>query len=360
MNVITGRSLEKDNEKSSFHLSEDELKKMIGSGRWEMESHGRDDHNYEKISPDGKTGHFMSNKLWLDGENRLETEDEFRKRIYADLLGSKQDLEKKLGVKILAYAYPFGDYGQATENFPESKGIVQDTVRSIFDISFSQVGGNDFPVDYGENSRLARRMILASPMNGAELLKTLDDNEDKPIPYEDNFSQNNGWLKGWGTMELSGNAMTITGSQFEDSGLAFLIVSYPWKNYYTLASARITGGNAFAVSARYKDENNYATCEFSDSHVVLGQRVDGKDLPDIEVLLKNDLSNGREINVGIDVYNDKATCYLDGKSVVSGIIGADLKRGGISFKVWNTLQKNAFLKITNLKVNVAPPNLIAK
>jgi peptidoglycan/xylan/chitin deacetylase (PgdA/CDA1 family) len=357
MYVITGRSLGADNEKSPFHLSRMELEKMIEGGRWEIESHGRNDHDYEKIGPNGETGHFMSNKLWLAKENRLETEDEFKKRIHDDLLGSKQDIEKYLGVKALGYAYPFGDYGQATDNFPGSSAIVLDTARSIFDVTFVQAGGSDYPTNYEEDDFLAKRISVSSPMSADELLKSLDDEQDKAIPYQDNFSKNSGWLKGWGTMNFGGNALTITGSETEDSGMAFLGGSHLWNNYFVDMTARVTDGNAFAVSARYNDENNYVACDFSDRHVALGQRLGGKDLADAEAIMPVGFTLDREVRVGIDVYNDKATCYLDGKPVISSPIESALDHGGISLKIWDTTQKGATLTAKDLEVVPAPPSI---
>jgi len=124
MNVITGRSLGAGNEKGTFHLSQIELEKMIASGRWEMESHGRDDHDEMPIAADGTKGHYLSNKLWLADQGRLETDQEYIKRIVDDLAGAKNDLKEKLGTNAIAFAYPFGDYGQQGINFPQSKDIL--------------------------------------------------------------------------------------------------------------------------------------------------------------------------------------------------------------------------------------------
>ena len=354
MNVITGRSLGSDEEKTFFHLSRMELQKMIESGRWEMDSHGRNDHDYIEIDSNGKGGHFLSNKLWLAGENRLETDDEFRKRIYSDLLGSKNDLEKKLGIKALAFAYPFNDFGQASENFPESRNIIIDTAKSIYSLSFVQVGSSDFPTNYAEKSFLAKRITVSSLMRSEELLDALENGQSKGITYEDNFSQNKGWLRGWGSVTIEKGGMFISNSQEDDSGLAFLSGSYLWRDYFAQANVRFLKGNAFAFSGRYYDENNYFSCDFSDNFVSITQRVKGKDMPEIEAIQQTNLRSGREAEIGIYVKNNQASCFLDGKSVVSGVISAELEHGGISFKIWDSEQTGTMLQVKKIKVSDYP------
>jgi peptidoglycan/xylan/chitin deacetylase (PgdA/CDA1 family) len=350
MNVITSRSLEKNNEKSTFHLSKMELEKMIESGRWQIESHGRDDHDYQKIGPKGEQGYFLTNKIWLDQENRLENENEFRKRIYADLINSHKDIESELGVKVLAFAYPFGNFGQETENFPGSRDILISLVKSAYTLSFVQAGSSDFSTNYPERSFMAKRISITSRISAEQLIGMLKNSESKAINYLDNFSNDRGWLKGWGTVAVANGKMTVGDSADEDSGLAFLDGSYLWKDYSANSEVHIARGNAFAISARYEDENNYVACDFADGHVALSQRVNGQDKPDIEILGNNNLSSGRIIRAGIFVSENQAGCYLDGKLMVSGTVDDELEHGGISFKVWNTGQKGSQIIINNLKV----------
>ncbi|OGI16902.1 MAG: hypothetical protein A2Z52_00860 [Candidatus Moranbacteria bacterium RBG_19FT_COMBO_42_6] len=354
MNVITGRSLGLDKEKTFFHLSQTELRKMIDSGRWEMDSHGRNDHDYIRVDSEGKDGHFLSNKLWLAEKNRLETEEEYKKRIYDDLLGSKNDLEKKLGVKVLAFAYPFNDFGQASENFPESRDIIVNTASSIFPLSLVQSGSSDFPTNYAENSFLAKRITVSSLMSSEELLQLLENGQSKSMAYEDNFSQNKGWLRGWGNITVEKSGMFISNSKEDDSGLAFLSGSYLWKDYFAQAKVSLLKGNAFAFNARYYDENNYVSCDFSDGFVSLTQRIKGKGLPDIEVLQQTGLTSGREAEVGIYVVKDQASCYLNGKPVVTGTIEKDLEHGGISFKIWDSERKGTMLQVKKIQVSENP------
>lgn len=350
MFVITGRSLGPDNEKSPFHLSERELSHMASGGHWELGSHGKNDHDWEIIGPNGEKGHFMSNTIWNQKENGLESKNEFYNRVRSDLYESKRDLEKKLGVKVLGYAYPFGDFGQSSQNFPQSLDILSNIVPSIYSLSFYQAGNSDFPVNYPNNSYLTKRININSPMSAEELMDFLNNNDDKSTPYEDNFSKDNGWLKGWGAFNISNNSMTIGTTEDEDSALTFLGGSYLWKNYSAQTEIKLLRGTAYSMTARFQNESNFLSCEFSDNYVALTQVVNKEEKPDIQALANSALSSGRNAKVGVSVNGNKASCMLDGQTVVSGEIDSHLDHGGIGFKLWETGQKNATLEIRNLKV----------
>ncbi len=355
MNIITNRSIGRDSEKNSFHLSESELQKMIASGRWQIESHGKDDHDYQKIGLDGEKGHFLSNKLWLDPENRLETDKEYEERVRNDLLQSKRDLEKNLHINVLSFAYPFGDYGQASENFPESEDILRKTASSIYPLSMSQVGNSDFPVNIFGNSATAERIGVDSSINAEDLVKMLDNSQEKPLGYNDDLSKDNGWLHGWGTLNFKNNALVISDSETEDSGFTFLSGSHLWKDYSANAEITVSKGNQFAILARYRDGGNFIACDFSQDKIVLTQKINGKDRPDIIKNLRTGLDEKKEADIGIYADKDEAGCILNGKIIVKGEIDNNFETGGIGFKIWDTSQKGEALAIRNLKVEKIIP-----
>ena len=362
MNVITGRSLGPNNEKSNFHLSQIELEKMVESGRWEMASHTQNGHDYEKIGANNEMGHFLSDKLWLNPANMLETDAQYFDRVSKDLAASKADIQNKLGIKTLAFAYPFGDFGQESANYPGGQNVLLGILRKLFPLTFYQTRGSEFMNNYPGDPFMTRRIDMKSetninPATSAEnLLKLLVNNNEKDLNYTDNFTKNNGWLQGWGVLAFSKNKMSISDSPTDDSGMTFLAGSYLWKDYFFQVRTSIQNGGAFALVARYEDENNYVACDFTDIHVALAQHANGQDKPDTEVLQQTNLGSGRIANVGVAVFGNQVSCFLDGKAVISGIISDDLANGGIGFKLWDTNQKKgSILYISDLKVENAMP-----
>lgn len=352
MFVITGRSIGEANKKSVFHLTEDELRKMIKSGRWEAGSHTQNGHNFEKIDANGTQGHFLTDKLWIDSAGRSETGEEYKQRIKSDLLSSETDLEKGLGVRAIGFAYPFGDYGHNTQNFPESKEILASIVNSIFPLSFRQGGESEFPGNYpGKDFRLARRINVSSDMSKDQLLFLINADHEKTLPYEDTFSKNRGWLTGWGNFELKNGLLLTRASASEDSSLTFLDGTYTWADYEMSATARLIQGNAFAAVVRYTNGNNYASCDFSTGGVSLSQRIAGMETTIFESAENLQIIPNADISVKIAVAGNKAVCYIEGKAAASGPLSQSLDHGGIGFKTWDNTINNSSLLISNLKVD---------
>lgn len=353
MFTITGRSIGEGNQNDVFfHLSGGELKKMMASGRWEIDSHTQNGHDFEKINANGTRGHFLTDKLWLDSSSRLETEEEYRSRIERDLSESKIDIEKNLGTSVLGFAYPFGDYGQGTQNFSGSGNILISEVNALFPLSFRQVGNQEFPGNYpGKDFRLIKRINVNSDMSKDQLMSFLEGGLNKKIPYEDSFTSNRGWLIAWGSSELK-NGLFLTGAaNNEDSSLTFLNGTYDWKDYTMDTNIQLVRGDAFAIAARYIDGNNYVSCDFSSGEASLTERVFGKEKDISEAITSSEIMPNKNISVGIGVVGNKASCYIEGREVASGLISPELAHGGVGFKTWDKNKNNSSLLVSSLSVN---------
>jgi peptidoglycan/xylan/chitin deacetylase (PgdA/CDA1 family) len=80
--VITGDVASRT---GGYYLSWAELERMHESGRWDVESHSSDGHGLVGTDADAGTGAFFVNRQYLAAQGRLETLDEFRARVAADL-----------------------------------------------------------------------------------------------------------------------------------------------------------------------------------------------------------------------------------------------------------------------------------
>lgn len=357
MFVITGRSIGSADSKSTFHLSEDELKKMLASGRWEMASHTQNGHGFVSIDSAGTQeqghliGHFMSDKQWLPAQGRLETDQEYQQRISTDLTASKKDLENNLGIKVLGFAYPFGDYGDDTHNFPGSKDMLNSMVNSLFPLAFRQTDENEYPSNYpGSNFRLIKRIDSNSDLSTDRLLFLLDSSQEKKLPYSDAFSNNAGWLTAWGNSELKNGLLLTRASTTEDSSMTFLNGTFDWTNYQASAKVRLLQGDSFAVVGRFANGNNYVSCDFTSSGATLSQMIGGQET----VVVSSDntipFTSDQDMQVGIGVSGNIATCYSGGAPAVSGAISPSLNHGGVGFKTWDENVNNSSLLVSDLNV----------
>jgi peptidoglycan/xylan/chitin deacetylase (PgdA/CDA1 family) len=359
MFVITGRSIGVSTQDSNFHLSQEDLEHMLASGRWELASHTQNGHGYLKVDANGTQadghliGHFMSDKQWLDGQGRLETDQEYYQRVSADLIASKKDLENSLGIKVLGFAYPFGDYGNDTQNFPGSKDMLSNLVNSLFPLSFRQVNENEFPVNYpGKDFRLVKRIDVNEDMSKDQLLSLLNYSREKSLPYSDSFSTDNGWLTAWGSSQLKNGLLLTQASATEDSSMTFLNGTFNWKNYIMDAKVRTLQGNSFALAARYSDGNNYVSCDFTSEGATLSQSIAGVETAISQSDQNIQIMPNVDMETGIGVSGNLVTCYIGGKAAVSGNISPSLSHGGIAFKTWGNGVNNSSLLVSSLRVNM--------
>lgn len=88
------------------------LRDMARSGMWDIAAESCMGFQRIPAGPDGETGNFFSTPQWLATEQQLETPAEFTARIQGDHEAMLAVFEERLGRKPIAFAYPYGDYGQ--------------------------------------------------------------------------------------------------------------------------------------------------------------------------------------------------------------------------------------------------------
>ena len=356
MFVITGRSPGKETEISPFHLFEKELRRMAKSGRWEIQSHGKSDHDFYKIDSAEGQGHFLSNKLWLGDKKRVETLEEFKSRILSDLGASRSGLEREFGTKVISFAYPFGDFGQNSVNLPEAESIISDIVKSVYPLSFYQVWpSKGFYFNYPDkNQSLIKRIDVRPDWTANNLLQILDTGREKTLPFTDDFNDYNGWIRTWGELSFAGNSLILSSRASTTGSSAFLGGTYLWRDYVFKSKIDLVKGQTFFLLARYTNDKNYVWCSFSPTHIKIGRMINGSS----RVLVErkgNFESIGKDREFGIGVYDDAVNCYLDDKIAVKLYDGLhkNLRQGGIGFKTWDPQANNSELVVKNVSVEDA-------
>jgi len=94
-------------------LTTPQLRAMLASGVWELQSHGFKGHSNIVVDAAGtRTPYWYANLAWLPDKARLETASEFEARVREDLHTFRATFEPKLGIRIHMFAYPSGEFGQ--------------------------------------------------------------------------------------------------------------------------------------------------------------------------------------------------------------------------------------------------------
>jgi peptidoglycan/xylan/chitin deacetylase (PgdA/CDA1 family) len=99
-----------------YYLDWPEVEAMQETGRWSFGSHTAAGHGLVAADNSGDTGPFLTNRLWLPSEDRLETLDEYRSRVTADLDRSIEDIRAHDLPRPSLFAFPFSAVNEPTND----------------------------------------------------------------------------------------------------------------------------------------------------------------------------------------------------------------------------------------------------
>lgn len=353
MFLASGQSLPETPIKNPYYMDENEVKHMVATGNWDVESHAiQQGGGFIPITATGTPGNFLSNKKYLTTENRLETDAEYRERAQAELIKSKSTIEQKLGTKVIAFSYPFGDYGIQTVNYPPSKNIILDTVSSTYHFAFIQVwrgGGDTWNYPEGANRLLLKRIEPDPSLTGQELVAYIEGGRTKNLPYRENFETNKGWRSIWGEVTFAPGELTLKATSVNSGAAVFADgTSEWWKERLFQADVFTKKGETFTLLARFQDDSNFIACVYTNKVIRLEETIQGKRKVLFEYKKKNQLI-GTTRKVGIELNDNQAGCFFDGKKVARGTFSSQvLFHGGIGFKSWDPLLENSEIVIKNV------------
>lgn len=356
MFVITNQSLGEKGEASHFYLSEKELQQMQSTGRWDIQSHGKRAHELYAIGPNGEQGHFYSNLLWIPEEQRQETEEEFRERIYEDLRVSKEGLEELVGVPVTTFAFPFGDYGQnlrEDSNFELAKDMLLLGAQEHYSYVFYQWwDGEGFTQIYRDSDGLLlKRIEVKEDWSGEDLVAMLERGKAKSLPYTDNLSEGQNWSSTWGSFDIQGDDLVLRANEGETGASVILDGSGAWEDYEVTAEVYSPTQTGVFIWVRFQDADNNAACNFGEDFVHIEQVSEGEKRVIQGVRNISPIQEG-DFVVGARVEGRTVQCFINDQLVVeTPFLDTSLNRGGIGFKMWDEQVGQSSLGIKQVVVN---------
>lgn len=163
--------------RGGFNATPELLKEYGTNGRWDIQAHGDLAHDPIVVTAAGDKSNFLSNRMWLASQNRLETEAEYAQRLETDYVSVKKQLSAYVpGSSVTAFAYPFGDNGQADgSNTADAARVNARLVRKHYAFSFvqDQMGYNLAPYDSYDLTRLE----IKPDLSASQLIRHLQINE---------------------------------------------------------------------------------------------------------------------------------------------------------------------------------------
>jgi len=136
MFVPTARITDED----LYHASRRSLRRYAGTGRWELQSHGHEAHNWITATSEGYTGSFLGSRMWIPAEERYETGPEFGNRLRKDYCESAEQVRTLVPDKATrGYAFPYSDFGQAAQKADYALASINvEPVREVCGFGFIQ------------------------------------------------------------------------------------------------------------------------------------------------------------------------------------------------------------------------------
>ncbi|OGH66527.1 MAG: hypothetical protein A3B90_00795 [Candidatus Magasanikbacteria bacterium RIFCSPHIGHO2_02_FULL_41_13] len=341
------------NSKNNYYLTLGELKQMQNSGRWEIGAHAHVGHDLETIDESGATGHFFANKLWIQTEKRLETDDEFYIRIETEMQAAKNLLQQKLNSAVLGFAFPFGDYGQESINYPGAKDVVLEITKKLYPMAFYQVPSEptnekrNYPL---QNTFLVKRIEVRPHWTEQELMQILQMTEDKSLPFFDTFESAQGWKNVWGDFEYTDQGILISATASTTGSMTILDGAYLWKDYIFESDVELKQGETYTLIGRYKDGDNLVSCKFGTNRVTLEQKVNN--IPKILYVWKDRaLPSSSPISLGISVKGKNVECLENHKSIGgTNMLDESLDRGSVGFSIWDPILGTSQMLIHTIRV----------
>jgi len=338
---------------SVYYLNYNEIKEMKNTGRWELQAHAKDSHNLIPIDSSGNLGRFFSSKMWLADQVRLETNEEYIERVNTEFTSLNEDLTEKLDQNIYAFAFPFGDMGEASLNFPEAREMLANEAVKHYKLIFHQHWpSKGFSGNYPGEEIFVRRITVYSHWNDQELMWVLEKAEDKSTPFYDDFEFNTGWIKVAGDVIVGNSSLVMKTSNITHDGSVFLDGSALFKDYVFKISMKELNVSELSLRARYKNEYNYLSCDFNNKKIRIIERIDGQRRELAFINSPNILGGSNKI-AAIRVKNNSVGCLFDNKELITTRFNEDLINGGVSIRISESSEKEGVLTLNEVNIENA-------
>jgi peptidoglycan/xylan/chitin deacetylase (PgdA/CDA1 family) len=149
-----------------FYASWKQLRGYAKSGRWDLESHTAGLHHLQPVA-DGRQLPALTSMV------PGETIGAYAGRVKADLARASDELQKEIGTRPVAFAYPFGAYGAERTNDPRVQDLVATAVGQEYQLAFEQDDQLTVPLATCRDARLHLRRIDVGHWSGRDLLQRI-------------------------------------------------------------------------------------------------------------------------------------------------------------------------------------------
>ncbi len=352
---------------SVYYLDKNDVRLLNETGRWEIGSHGmQTTGGYIVIDDKGTQGQFLSNKIWLKNAGRVETDEEYIKRVNAELHESKVVLEHEMGLPVIAFSYPFGDYGQDSKN---ARAIAATTIAKAvttnYELAFQQVrplNGMHVGVQEIDNQYFLSRIEPKNEVNNwsaEKLLTHVRAGEVKTLPFDSTKAVESDWKTSWGGYTFENGNLNLFATPQAEGGFSSLDGSFTWRDYIFASEIDWKAGSHLLLVARVQSNSNYVQCSFNDQLLRIEVLQNGTRKILQEIKNSAPIIGKRSVHVAMAVHGDQVICYLEGVPVIMSDTPGELpERGAVGVKIWDQTPNLTNMSLLRFQVeSYSPENL---
>jgi peptidoglycan/xylan/chitin deacetylase (PgdA/CDA1 family) len=333
-------------EGNPFYLTWEDLNEMKATGRWEIEAHGRESHEKIPIGPDDSVyGRYLTSRMYLADQKRLETVAEFEKRVEEDYLNGINDLKTHVGVTPQYFAIPLNDYGeQSLSNYPGSITFNEHLLRKYFRLGLVQSNDNVYPAivfasvyNFAYTNPYSVYRLEVENLSTKQLMEILD--HEAPVPPELALAGSDFKSAPFNQKRFAGQilylptGLSLTASEPSANGQIIFGQNY-WRNYETTAVMQQIVGRSVVLLFNFQDQKNYLAFGRSNDSYFLQATVNGV-TTDLRSADEPEQANPSDpITLTATSKNGFVTGSVNGRVIFSQV-AIPVQSGAVGFKVWD-------------------------
>lgn len=343
------------NHAGNYYLTKAELKDMARSGTWDIQAHGYDGHVMVNVAPN-QIGAFYGNKIWDKATGQLESDAAFNARITTDLTKSATELKREIGVNVNSFAYPYGDNGQNSANYPAAGSVLLAASQQQYRFGFIQWypsrGYSQNLISPGMPTFLLKRLTIGPDWSTEKLKQTLSIGQVNHLPYHYSTLNANNFLNIWGEGVASAKGLLLRSTNQSSGAGVMLDGTGGWQNFRLSATLKDNNNANVRMALKYVDTDNYLDCSFNNNSMSVAYNQGGKEHILKSVPTKLTAGKGSSNQITAAISDHTVTCSANGLTASAKLpLALAFNTGNVGFMTYNPALGQSLALLADIVAN---------
>lgn len=340
------------NHPGNYYLTKAELRDMMRSGNWDIQAHGYDGHVMVDVAP-GQVGSFYGNKIWDQASGQLESDASYDARVSRDLTKAASALEAELGTKVNSFAYPYGDIGENSANYPAAEGVLLTASQQKYQFGYIQWwpsrGYSQNLIKPGMRTFLLKRLTMGPDWSTQKLSQALQIGKISQLPYQYTAASADNQINLWGDVQADAGGLVLKATGQSSGAGVILDGTTGWQNFKLSAALEDNNNTNVSVVLRYVDSNNFASCSFDKRAMAVAITRAGIEHKLKTVPIKLASGPGTTNQISAATAGHSITCQADGKTVSASLpAGSLFTSGNVGLITYNPSLGKSYARLSEL------------